>query len=143
MTADRRYSLNWWQIEIKCILVLTNWVKTYHIFKHLRFQIWHVSHSNIFQNIPFFIEFPGCRPMFLRMAVNKLLAHFVPKWNSTVIFPLFLLRNVGCRRSSCTNILKSGFYKFLANSPTRWVFLCNKIISNIAKSYQIFNFPWL
>ena len=56
-----------------------------------------VSHSNIFQNIPFFIEFPGCRPMFLRIAVNKLLAHFVPKLNSTVIFPLFLLRmrNVG------------------------------------------------
>ena len=37
--------------------------------------------------------------------------------------------------------LKFVFYKLFANSATRWDFLCYKIISNIAKSYQFFNFP--
>ena len=36
--------------------------------------------------------------------------------------------------------LKFVFYKLFVISATRWVFLCRKIISNIAKSNQIFNF---
>ena len=35
---------------------------------------------------------------------------------------------------------KVCFYKLFANSATRWDFLWSKIISKIAKSYQIFNF---
>ena len=44
-------------------------------------------------------------------------------------------------KSICNVVLKFVFYKLFANSATRWVFLCSKIISNIAKSYQIFDFP--
>ena len=49
------------------------------------------------------------------------------------IFPFWIFSN--------HRKLKFVFYKLFANTATRWVFLCSKIISNIAKSYQIFNFP--
>ena len=67
-------------------------------------------------------RWPHCWTVFLK-----------PKLNPLSQYSFQILKN-WCKCS------KVGFYKLFASSTTLWVFLCRKITSNIAKSYQIFHF---
>ena len=80
----------------------------------------------------------------LRGTSSSKIAQCTPSAQSTLLFVMYA--NIWFSAFYAKNKyyiyikgLKFVFYKLFANSATRWVFLCGKIISNISKSVWFFS----